>query len=270
MYKNQDIPDITNNDMPDSIPDITNEIIIKDNQVSQEHLIPDDFELTYELTMMATASYVLKEDVEDMFNSFKLYYQSKDIKSTNWIKMWERWILTSKKFVNHLPKKALDNNLELDTKMIDVAKKYINENDIELEFLKFKNYYISNGTKSTDFKRLWENWCINNKKFKPKNSEKLQEKQEYKWEFDKLKATSEKIEQWLDFTVKIDWVKEYYLNNIDTFVIKTPKEDIKIGWRKIFNPYTKGEFLMLFRVETEQGQVLIEHKQDEIIDIEIL
>jgi len=259
MYDNVDVPDIPGeNEMPD----------IKE---LKEHLIPTDFKLTYELTMLATASYVNREDVEDMFNDFKLYYEAKDIKSINWEKMWKRWVLNSKKYVNHLPKKALNNDLELNTKMTNTAKKYINENDIELEFLKFKNYYISNGTKSTDFSKLWENWCINFKKNKPKNSEKLKEKQEYKWEFDKLKATSEKIEQWLDFTVRIDWIKEYYLNNIDTFTIKTPKENIKIGWRKIFNPYNKGtEYLMLFRVETEQGQVLIEHNQDEIIDIEVL
>jgi len=250
-------------DMPDIGPD-------KNTLIEEEHIIPDNYTLTYEMEMEANLRCPMA-NISEIFEDFKLYYQSKQIKNKDWLAVWKRWLLNQKKYTNQAPKKPMSNNFELNDNRKEMVKDYIALADLELEFLKFKNHYLANGDMRVDWNSAWQNWAINHKQFKPKEQTKaMKEKQEYKWEFKKLKDISDKIEQWLDFTVKIDFIKLYVIPGVKEFSVKTNKEIIKIGWQYVMHPDYNTRQLLLFRVESDIGQALLEHRDEEIIDIEIL
>ena len=227
------------------------------NEVST---IPDNFGLTYEMKQFATSKFV--QNVESVFEDFKLYYQSKATTNSDWEAVWKRWILNQNRYKNHLIKTTIDEDLELDADMKKVAKKYISNDDLEIEFRKFKNYYISTGDIKVSWSKVWENWCLNHKQYKPKEqSKKQQQKADYRWDFRKAKDVSDRIKEWLEFEKGVKWLEDYYLKDIPI---------PGIGWQDVMHPDFNKEEILLFKIDSENGQFMINNKSDDIINAEVL
>jgi len=229
---------------------------------NEQTTIPNNFSLTYEMKQYAKSKFI--QNVEEVFENFKLYYQSKGILNSDWEAVWKKWVLNNNKFKNHLIKTTIDENMKLTAELKEIAKKYLSKDLIELEFTKFKNHYISNGDLKVSWERVWENWCINSKQFNNQQqttSPALQEKQQYKWNFKKAQDTSNKIKDWLRFDKGINWLKDHYQKNIPI---------PGIGWQKVMHPDFNKEEILLYKIESENGQFLLNHKSNDIIDTEVL
>jgi hypothetical protein len=234
--------------------------IIK-KEINTTSTIPSDFALTYEMKQFATSKFV--QNVEAVFEDFKLYYQSKATTNSDWEAVWKRWILNQNKYKNHLIKTTIDENLELDTSMRNIAKKYIGADDLEIEFRKFKNHYISTGDLKVSWSSVWENWCLNYKQFKPKEhtTSAPSQKAAYKWDFRKAKETSDRIKDWLEFEKKINWLDDFYWKDIPI---------PGIGWQKVMHPDFNKEEILLYKIDSDSGNYMIQHKTNDIIDAEVL
>lgn len=222
--------------------------------------IPNNFSLTFEMKAYANSKFI--QNVEEVFENFKLYYQAKGTINTDWEAVWKKWVLNQNKYKNHLIKTTIDEGLELKNNFLKVAKKHINEQDIQIEFTKFKNHYIANGDLKTSWEKVWENWCLNYKQFKPSEpSQKNQEKAKYKWDFKKAKEVSDKIKDWLEFEKGINWLDDYYWKNIPI---------PGIGWQKVMHPDFNKEEILLYKIDSTDGRFMLDHKSDDIIEIEVL
>jgi hypothetical protein len=249
----------------------SNDVVLNDLQknnlnhsktsLNEQTTIPNNFSLTYEMKQFAKSKFI--RNVEEVFENFKLYYQSKGILNSDWEAAWKKWVLNNNKYKNHLIKTTIDENMQLSQELLTIAKKYIKKELIELEFTKFKNHYISNGDLKVSWERVWENWCINSKQFNTQQpaSSTLQEKQQYKWNFKKAQDTSNKIKDWLRFDKGINWLKDHYQKNIPI---------PGIGWQKVMHPDFNKEEILLYKIESENGQFLLNHKSNDIIDTEVL
>ena len=180
------------------------------------------------------------------------------IKESILIKKWSKWCIDI-----HPLKITVDKSeLILDSLLIhSIAEKYLNKEIIYIEFKKFKNHYISNGTTKVVWTPVWENWCINYKYFKPKapkeQSSKQKEKADYKWDFKKAKDISDKLKDWLEFDAKINWMEEYYWKNIYQFDIKTNDGFLKLAWIKMPHPDFNKDEIILFKIDTHTGKYLL-------------
>ncbi|MEA3353611.1 MAG: hypothetical protein U9Q33_07340 [Campylobacterota bacterium] len=222
--------------------------------------IPDNFRLSYEMEQFARSKYV--QNVTDMFEDFKLYYQSKGTLNSDWEAVWKRWVLNNNKYKNHLVKTTIKEDMILTDSMILFAKKHIAKDTIELEFQKFKNHYLGTGDLKASWDKVWQNWCIHHKQFKPKQvSQKSQEKQNYRWDFRKAKDVSDKIKDWLEFEKGINWLDDFYWKN---------RPLPGIGWQKVIHPDFNKEEILLYKIDSPDGNHMLEHKTEEIIDAEIL
>jgi len=225
--------------------------------------IPQNFTLSYEMKQFAQSKFV--HNIEEVFEDFTLYYQSKSTTNSDWEAVWKRWVLNQNKYKNHLVKTCIDENIALDTIMREIAKKYIAKNDVEMEFTKFKNHYISNGDLKVSWSKVWENWCINHKQFKPKapreQTAKQKEKADYKWDFRKAKEVSDRIKNWLRFEKKVNWLDDYYWKDIPI---------PGIGWQKVMHPDFNKEEIILFKIDSTDGNFMLQHKTNDIIDAEVL
>jgi hypothetical protein len=222
--------------------------------------IPNNFSLNFEMRQYAKSKYI--QDVEEVFENFKLYYQSKGVVNSDWEAAWKKWVLNQNKFTKHLIKTTIDEYLELKNNYLEIAKKYLEDGDTELEFIKFKNHYIANGDLKVSWERVWENWCINYKKFKPtEQSEQAKEKQNYRWDFKKAKDTSDKIKNWLEYEKGIRWLEDHYLKNIPI---------PGIGWQDVMHPDFNREEILLYKIQSDNGQFLLTRKSEDILDIEVL
>ena len=239
-------------------------------KINQSHIktnttIPNNFALSYEMKQFAQSKFL--QNIDDVFEDFKLYYQSKSTTNADWEAVWKRWVLNQNKYKNHLVKTTIDENIVLDQEMMETAKKHIPKDHIKLEFTKFKNHYISNGDLKVSWSKVWENWCINHKKFTPKapkeQTVKQKEKADYKWDFRKAKDLSDKIKDWLEFDAKINWMEQYYWKDIHQFNIKTNDGTLKLAWKKMPHPDFNKDEILLFRVDTQEAKYLL----DENIDI---
>ncbi|MGB5867789.1 MAG: hypothetical protein WBG69_07970 [Arcobacteraceae bacterium] len=232
--------------------------------------IPNNFSLTYEMKQFAQSKFL--RNIDDIFEDFKLYYQSKSTINTDWEAVWKRWVLNQNKYKNHLIKTTIDENITLDNELKQTAKKYMDKEHIELEFIKFKNHYISNGDLKASWNKVWENWCINHKKFTPKapreQTVKQKEKADYKWDFRKAKDLSDKIKDWLEFDAKINWMEEYYWKDIHQFNIKTNDGTLKLAWKKMPHPDFNKDEILLFRVDTQEAKYLLDENIDTVEVIE--
>ena len=145
------------------------------------------------------------------------------------------------------------------------AKEYMDNENITLEFTKFKNHYMANGDLKVSWEKVWENWCINHKQFKPKapreQSTKQKEKADYKWDFRKAKEVSDRIKNWLRFDKKINWLDDYYWKDIPI---------PGIGWQKVMHPDFNKEEIILFKIDSSDGNFMLQHKTNDIIDAEVL
>lgn len=227
-----------------------------------ESTIPENFELNTQMRNYATKNFIAKEFVDTMFEDFKLYYQSKATLNSDWEAVWKRWVLNNNKYKNHLIKTTIDENMNLSKSMEQTALKYMDTHVVQTEFLKFKNHYMANGDLKVSWEKVWENWCIQHKNFKPKEqSQKAKEKADYKWDFKKAKEVSDKIKDWLEFEKNINWLEDFYLQD---------RPIPGIGWQEVQHPDFNKEEILLYKIDSLNGQFMLQHKSEEIIDAEIL
>jgi hypothetical protein len=235
----------------------------KQNSVPQgvATTIPDNFTLTYDMKQYALFKFV--NNAEEVFEHFKLHYQSTQALKTDWVATWKIWVLNQTKYnTNHLIKTTIDENLELDDNYKNIAKKYLTKEQMEVEFVKFKNYYIANGDIKvhSQWEKVWENWCINFAKYKPKEqSQKSKDKADYRWDFRKAKETSDKIKDWLEFEKGIRWLEDFYLKDIPL---------PGIGWSEVIHPDYNKEEILLYKIDSPNGQYMLNNKKEEIVDVE--
>jgi len=147
------------------------------------------------------------------------------------------------------------------------AKFKFNIKEFDLEFENFKIYNDNNLEKITldNFKK----WCMQ-KKRKQTQVQATQttnaEKQAYRWEFKKAKAISDKIKDWLDFDLGVDWLNDYYLKDIKEFEVN----GIKFSYQDVMHPdFNKNETL-LFKLNDENGEYLLKHRTDDVLDVELI
>jgi len=246
--------------------------ITKDNSSSRNEstTIPSNFTLSYEMKQFAQSKFI--QNVEEVFEDFTLYYQSKSTTNSDWDAVWKRWVLNQNKYKKHLVKTTIDENLTLNSTLVQISKKYMQKDDTTLEFTKFKNHYIANGDLKVSWEKVWENWCINHKQFKPKTpkeqSIKQKEKADYKWDFRKAKDISDKIKDWLEFDAKINWMEKYYWKDIHQFEIKTNDGILKLGWKKMPHPDFNKDEILLFKLNTNEAKYLL--NDDNIDTVEVI
>ena len=147
------------------------------------------------------------------------------------------------------------------------AKFQFDLKEFDLEFENFKIYNDNNLEKITldNFKK----WCMQ-KKRKQTQVQATQttnnEKDRYKWEFKKAQAISNKIKDHLEFNLGINWLEDYYLKDVKEFAV----DGIKYGYQDVMHPYFNKEEILLYKIDDDNGQFLIQFKEDEIIDIELI
>jgi len=243
----------------------TKQQITKNNNSSKNEstTIPSNFTLSYDMKQFAQSKFI--QNIEEVFEDFTLYYQSKSTINSDWEAVWKRWVLNQNKYKKHLVKTTIDENLTLNNTLLQISKKYMRKDDITLEFTKFKNHYMANGDLKVSWEKVWENWCINHKQFKPKTpkeqSVKQKEKADYKWDFRKAKEVSDRIKNWLRFDKKINWLDDYYWKDIPI---------PGIGWQKVMHPDFNKEEILLFKIDSSDGNFMLQHKTNDIIDAEVL
>lgn len=235
-------------------------INIKKSNSNEPSTIPNNFSLTFEMTQFAKSKFI--QDVEEVFENFVLYYQSKGTVNSDWEAVWKRWVLNQNRYSNHLIKTTIDENYNLNNNLKKIAKKHIPADAIDMEFRKFKNHYLANGDLKVSWDRVWENWCINHKQFKPRElSSKNEEKLKYKWDFRKAKDVSDRIKDWLEFDKGINWLDDYYWKGVPI---------PGIGWQKVMHPDFNKEEILLYKIDSTDGQFMLNHKSNDIIDAEVL
>ena len=241
----------------------------KQHKVNESTTIPNNFALSYEMKEFANSKFL--QNVDEIFEDFKLYYQSKSTLNSDWQAVWKRWVLNQNKYKNHLVKTTIDENISLNSSMLQTAKKHIDKDLINLEFTKFKNHYLANGDLKVSWIKMWENWCINHKQFKPKapkdQTVKQKEKADYKWDFRKAKDLSDKIKDWLEFDAKIDWMEHYYWKNIQQFEIKTNNGTLKLAWKKMPHPDFNKEEILLFKIDTQEAKYLLNNDTIDTVEV---
>jgi hypothetical protein len=93
------------------------------------------------------------------------------------------------------------------------------------------------------------------------NTTQNKEKDYYKWDFRKAKEVSDKIKNWLRFDKKINWIDDYYWKDI-------PIPGIR--WQKVMHPNFNKEEIILFKINSNDGSFILQHKSNDIIDAEVL
>ncbi len=222
--------------------------------------IPDNFGLTYEMKQYAQSKFI--QDVENVFEHFKLHYQGNAVVKSDWEAVWKIWILNQNKFKNHLIKTTIEEDMPLDNSMILMAKGLIKKDLVNLEFEKFKTYHSATGNLKANWKNEWKSWCLKYKEFKPREqSAKQTQKSDYKWDFRKAKDTSDRIKDWLEFDKKINWLDDFYWKDIPI---------PGIGWQKVMHPDFNKEEILLYKIDSDSGNLMVQHKTNDIIDAEVL
>ncbi len=240
-----------------------NNIVSKSQPEARKFTIPANFSLSEDMIYFAKAKTMPENEITLSFDKFKAHYESTKAQFADWEAVWKKWVLNHNEFRNHLPRKAMNPEYLLTGKHRDIAKKYINPNDIEEIFESFKSYYIAKGIMAADWNSEWENWCKKSKQFE-KNNQKTkasQEKQDYKWNFKKAKEVSDKIKEWLEFEKGIDWLEDFYLQDIPI---------PGIGWQEVQHPDFNKEEILLYKIDSPNGKFMLQHKSEDIIDAEVL
>jgi hypothetical protein len=202
---------------------------------------------------------------EKEYQNFHDYYENKEIK----FKSKKFLILKWKEWCQRIPALSLDI-----AKLSYINfKKYGTKNVFNL----WKNHTVSNNVKFYDIDKVvlnFENYSnINNKMMiktynNSNQTAKQREKADYKWDFKKAKDVSDKIKNWLDFELKLNWKDKYYWKGIKTFEIKTNQGILKLGWTKMLHPDFNKDEILLFRVETNDAKYLLSEHIDTVEVIE--
>jgi len=155
---------------------------------------------------------------------------------------------------NIIEREAFENKIifnEVKHKNFKILFKKFNFSDEEFtsEFENFCLYNNEDEKKITDdnFKK----WCMQKKRKMIENENKnlgIQEQKQYAWDFKKAKYKSDKIKDFLDFDLGVDWLNIYYLKDIKTFEVVFKNEVVKIGWQDVMHPHFDKEEILLFRI----------------------
>jgi len=256
---------------PDTVISSNTHVQITNNHSTKKEstTIPSNFTLSYEMKQFAQSKFI--QNIDDVFEDFTLYYQSKSTTNTDWEAVWKRWVLNQNKYKKHLVKTTIDENITINNTMLQIAKKYMKKDAITLEFTKFKNHYVANGDLKVSWEKVWENWCINHKQFMPKvqkeQSPKQKEKADYKWDFRKAKDISDKIKDWLEFDAKINWMEKYYWKDIRQFEIKTNDGILKLAWTKMPHPDFNKDEILLFKLDTKEAKYLLNNDTIDTVEV---
>jgi len=192
-------------------------------------------------------------------------YNKSSYNRTNWYTI----IDTKISQLLNITKKIFKGKFEikLDDTMIKQAQN-LNINDIDNEFEKFVSF---NKNKFKSLKLMHSKWLLWLKqavKYHKQQNKKTaqsqnQEKAAYKWDFKKAQFDSNKIKDWLDFTAKINWIDDYYLKDINPFVINANNGKLTIFWKDVLHPdFNKQEILLYIKND--------DVSDDSVIDVELL
>jgi len=197
---------------------------------------------------------------QNEYNNFKDYFKNKEIKfksKTFILKKWRQWC-------------ERIHPISIDIQQIDYSidfKKFGTKKVFEL----WKNHNISKDFKFSEMKNAilnFENYAKINKKMIIKNynnnnsnqSEKQKEKADYRWDFRKAKDTSDRIKEWLEFEKGIKWLEDFYLKDIPI---------PGIGWKDVMHPDFNREEILLFKIDSQNGQYMLKNTSDDIIEAEV-
>jgi len=142
------------------------------------------------------------------------------------------------------------------------------------EFENFCLYNNEDEEKITDdnFKK----WCMQKKRKIVENENKslgIQEQKQYAWDFKKAKDKSDKIKDFLDFDLGVDWLNIYYLKDIKTFEVVFKNEVVKIGWQDVMHPHFDKEEILLFRIYddvsdmSDEERYLLENGGKDVMEV---
>ena len=120
----------------------------------------------------AIALGVQKDQINHLFKNFKGTYASSGEEHTKLLTLWSSFLKKNAYFAKE--KKNTPNeiktpktnagaaeNIILDDKMKSIATTYgIPQQNLNIEFIQFKNYYIGTGRKAANWYSFWENWVI--------------------------------------------------------------------------------------------------------------
>ena len=181
---------------------------------------------------------------------------------------------------NIIESEAFENKIifnEVKHKNFKILFKKFNFADEEFiaEFENFCLYNNEDEEKITDdnFKK----WCMQKKRKIVENENKnlgIQEQKQYAWDFKKAKDKSDKIKDFLDFDLGVDWLNIYYLKDIKTFEVVFKNEVVKIGWQDVMHPHFDKEEILLFRIYddvadmTNEERYLLENNSVDVIEVE--
>jgi len=134
----------------------------------------------------------------------------------------------------------------------------------------WKNHCISRNFRFENIEKAkvnFENYSKINKKMIIKNynnnsnqTEKQKQKADYRWDFRKAKDTSDRIKEWLEFEKGIKWLEDFYLKDIPI---------PGIGWRDVMHPDFNREEILLFKIDSQNGQYMLKNTNDDIIEAEV-
>jgi plasmid replication initiation protein len=121
------------------------------------------------------------------------------------------------------------------------------QNEFEM-FCRYNND-IKDRINITNFKK----WCMQKKRKLSKQESIPSEQKEYKWQFKKAKEVSDKLKDWLEFDLGIDWLDDHYWKD----------EPIDgIGWQKVPHPDFNKDEILLYKLDdnSEETKYLIANK----------
>ncbi len=180
----------------------------------------------------------------------------KDCEPSQAMEVWQ-YILKNK---DKLLDRTLPFNNGLDLKFKEISDKYKIKNfDDELE--QFKNFNNDNP------KRInlnnWTNWCKQYQMHKNKKSAKntSSEQKNYTWDFRKAEKISNEIKNFLEFEKGIKWLEDYYLKDIPI---------PGVGWQDVMHPHLNKEEIILFKLDSEHEQFMINYQSDDILEVEVV
>jgi len=197
-------------------------------------------------------------DIQDEFENFIYHYENRKNagKFDGWyshnffIKQWQKWCKIIKEIINPIDSYFYDKKF----KTIGTKK----------EFEHFQIHYQGLGSLIKEPFKLFESWIKTAKKFKNFTNttqiQKSKEQQEYKWNFRKAKDISDKIKDYLEFEKGINWLDDYYWKG---------KSIPGIGWQKVIHPDFNKEEILLFKIDSVDGNYMLQYQSEDIIDSEV-
>lgn len=215
-------------------------------------------------------------EIEDIFNHHsknkllkyeKEYLNFQDYYKNNGFKFKVRRVLINK-WVNWC-KRIHPTSLDISTFSYLNFKKYGTKNVFNL----WQANSISKNMKFFEIEKAvlnFSNYSKMNKKMTIKtntSSTHHQEKAAYKWEFRKAKNISDKIKNWLEFELKLNWMDLFYWKDIKEFEIKTNQGILKLAWEEKIHPDFNKNEILLFNVDTNKSRYLLDQEYIDTVEV---